>query len=204
LFGSRGKVMHNDLLLLWVSAVFLLAPVEARLADREPSRAHGWPVRVATAVAATIYFLTGYHKLRRSGIDWAIGDNFRYIMLWGPTYGRPHWEAMAEWIGEHLWAARTSSTFLLGLELSFPLALVFRRLQWVWALAAAFVHIATWILLGLDYWAWTATVLLVFIDWPALADRLRGRPAAPPPAAFKRAWPPIAGLSARKGHKVGR
>jgi hypothetical protein len=175
LFGSRGKMMHNDLLLLWVSAVFLLAPTNVDVHDRKPSRANGWPVRVGMTVAALIYFLAGYHKLRRSGIDWAIGDNFRFIMLWGPTYGRAHWESLARWIGEHLWAAKLSSASLLAFELSFPVVLFVRWLRPVYVVGAVVLHGLTWLLLGLDYWGWAATVAIVFVDWPALADRLAAR-----------------------------
>src|SRR5690606_7718243 len=62
--GSRGKVLHNDLLLLWVAVPFLLAPVQVAWSDRRARRATGWPVRSAIAIAAVIYFLAGYHKLR--------------------------------------------------------------------------------------------------------------------------------------------
>jgi hypothetical protein len=175
LFGSRGKVMHNDLLLIWVSAVFLLAPTNVDVRNRTVTRSSGWPVRVGMTVAALIYFLAGYHKLRRSGIDWAIGDNFRYIMLWGPTYGRAQWETLARWIGEHLWAAKLSSASLLAFELSFPVVLWVRWLRPFYVLGAVVLHGLTWLLLGLDYWGWAATVAIVFVDWPALFDRLRAR-----------------------------
>ena len=79
--GSRGKVLHNDLLLLWVSAPFLLAPLQAAWRDRTPSRANGWPIRVATVVAVLVYFFAGYHKLRRSGLEWAFGDNMHFVSL---------------------------------------------------------------------------------------------------------------------------
>jgi hypothetical protein len=50
----------------------------------------------------------------------------------------------------------------------------------VWyALAAVVLHITTWLLLGLDYWAWAITVPLVLIDWPAVAAHWRARRAAP-------------------------
>src|SRR3546814_1992624 len=39
--GSRGKVLHNDLLLLWVCVPFLLAPVQAGWPDRKPTREIG-------------------------------------------------------------------------------------------------------------------------------------------------------------------
>jgi hypothetical protein len=174
--GSRGKVLHNDLLLLWASAPFLLAPVAVDLRDRVPRRRYGWPIRVAMVITALVYFFAGYHKLRRSGIDWVLGNNMRYVMLWGPSIGQAQWESMARWVGEHLWAAKASGAFILGLEITFPVVLVVRRLQAWYALAAVFLHVTTWLVLGLDYWAWAATVSLLFIDWPRVARRLRGVP----------------------------
>ena len=179
--GSRGKVLHNDLLLLWTAVPFLLAPVALRWSDRRPRRDHGWPLRAATAIAALIYFLAGYHKLRRSGLDWAIGDNVRYVMLWGPSVGAAKWDAMATWIGEHLWASKATGAFILAFELSFPIVLVKRWLQPLYALVAVALHVTTWLFLGLDYWAWALTALILFVDWPRLVDRarMRGRPPAP-------------------------
>lgn len=171
--SSRGKVLHNDLLLVWCSAVFLLAPAQASWDDTEESGEHGWPVRVAMAVAALVYFFAGYHKLRRSGLEWALGDNVRYVMLWGPTIGEARWKSMATWVGEHLWAARLTGAYILSVELLFPLALVWRRARWFLVASAVALHAATWLLLGLDYWTWAATVLVLFVDWPAVLARWR-------------------------------
>lgn len=173
--GSRGKVLHNDLLLLWTAVPFLLAPVSARWSDREPRRSTGWPLRSAMAIAALVYFLAGYHKVRRSGLDWAIGDNVRYVMLWGPSVGAAQWDAMATWIGEHLWAAKATGAFILAFEVTFPVVLLKRALQPLYALVAVALHVTTWLFLGLDYWAWAVTVLLLFVDWPRLYDGIRGR-----------------------------
>jgi hypothetical protein len=173
---SRGKVLHNDLLLVWCAAPFLLAPVRASWHDTEESDEHGWPVRVAMALGALVYFFAGYHKLRRSGLDWALGDNVRYVMLWGPTIGRARWQSMATWVGEHLWAARLTGAYILSVELFFPLAVLWPKVRWFFVASAVALHVATWLLLGLDYWTWAATVLIVFVDWPALLDRRSARP----------------------------
>jgi hypothetical protein len=172
---SRGKVLHNDLLLLWCAAPFLLAPAQASWQDRDESAEHGWPVRVAMAIGALIYFFAGYHKLRRSGLDWAIGENVRYVMLWGPTIGRARWQSMATWVGEQLWAARLTGAYILTVELLFPLAVVWPKVRWFFVASAVALHVATWLLLGLDYWTWAATVLVVFVDWPAVLDRASTR-----------------------------
>jgi hypothetical protein len=171
--GSRGKVLHNDLLLLWVSAPFLLAPVEAAWRDRRPSRTSGWPIRVATVVAVLIYAFAGYHKLRRSGPVWAFGDNMHFVTLWGPSIGQPGWPAFASWVAERAWAAKLAGIGILGLELGFPLALVWRRLLPWFALVAVTLHAGTYLLLGLDYWAWMLAVPLLLVDWPSLLDRRR-------------------------------
>lgn len=171
--GSRGKVLHNDLLLLWTAVPFLLASVRLRWDQRQPRRDHGWPLRAAWVIAALIYFFAGYHKLRRSGLDWAIGENVRYVMLWGPSVGAAKWDAMATWIGEQLWAARATGAFILAFELTFPIVLVKRWLQPPYALVAVALHVTTFLFLGLDYWAWAITVLVLFVDWPRLVDRVR-------------------------------
>lgn len=175
LWGSRGKVVHNDLLLLWAAAPFLAAPQVADPADRTPSRLAGWPVRVSIVVVALIYLFAGYHKLRRSGPSWVFGDNMEWVMLWGPAYGAPGWKAVTDWVGSNALAARLSAAFIIGLELVFPLVIWHRWLRPMVAGAAVVLHAGTWVLLGLDYWAWAATVVLVLIDWPVVIDRLRQR-----------------------------
>lgn len=188
--GSRGKVLHNDLLLLWVAVPFLFAPAAIDADDPVPRRRWGWPVRTAIVVVAVVYLLAGYHKLRRSGPSWAYGDNMRYVSLWGPTIGSPGWPGLATWVGENVWVSRASGVFILGLELTFPVVVFWRRARVLYALGAVFLHASTWLLLGLDYWAWAVTVPLVLIDWPdvaararALAGRRRARADAAVPAA---------------------
>lgn len=173
--GSRGKVLHNDLLLLWTSAVFLFAPVRASWRDREPSRDNGWPVRVAIVVAALIYFFAGYHKLRRSGFEWVTGDNMRYLLRWGPAIGEPALPEVADAVADSPLLSRLSAALLLGVELAFPFAIWWRWLRPWLALAAAGLHVGTWFLLGLDYWAWALVVPVLLIDWSAGLPVGRGR-----------------------------
>jgi hypothetical protein len=82
---------------------------------------------------------------------------------------------MATWVGEHLWAARLTGAYILSVELLFPLAVVWPKVRWCFVASAVALHVATWLLLGLDYWTWAATVLIVFVDWPAVLDRLSAR-----------------------------
>lgn len=171
--GSRGKVLHNDLLLLWASAPFLLAPIEVTLRDRIPTRFFGWCIRASVTITVLIYFFTGFHKLRRSGIDWVVGDNLSNIMKWGPSIGSTPFEWAATWIAQNRWAAVGLAAVALTIEVSILIALVWRRLLPFYAVALVALHIGNWFVLGLDYWGWAVTVLLLFVDWPAVADRAR-------------------------------
>ena len=173
--GSRGKVLHNDLLLLWTSAVFLFAPVKVSLEDREAKREHGWPVRVAIVVIALIYFFAAYHKLRRSGIDWVVGENMSYLLRWGPAIGEPALPGLADVIAGNAVLSRLTAGLLLGVEVAFPAVIWWRWLRPWFALAAAGLHVGTWFLLGLDYWAWALTVPIVLVDWSTVRLPGRGR-----------------------------
>jgi len=186
--GSRGKVLHNDLLLLWAAVPFLLAPLHARWDDRRPRRDLGWPVRSSMAIVAAIYALAGFHKLQTSGIDWVFGDNVRYVLLWGSPAG-PTWESLRGWVSDHAWAYKGTGAFILGVELMFPLALLWRRVQPWFAAAAVSLHVATYLFLGLDYWAWALAVVLLFVDWPAAVDRVRRTASAASTTATTSAVP---------------
>jgi hypothetical protein len=173
--GSRGKILHNDLLLLWTSAVFLLAPADVSLGDREPKREHGWPIRTATVVMSLIYFFAAYHKLRRSGIGWVTGTNMSFILRWGPAIGQPALPGLADLIAGNTVLYHLTAALLLGVELLFPLVIWHRWLRPPIALAAVGLHIGTWFLLGLDYWAWAVTVPIILLDWSTGWPSWRGR-----------------------------
>lgn len=195
--ASRGKVQHNDLLLLWVAVPFLLAPVDVRWTDRQPRRDHGWPVRSGMVIAAVIYALSGYHKLATSGLDWAVGDNVRYVMLWGnPVTAR--WDGLSRWVSDTWWAYKGTGLFILTVELTFPAAVLWRRARPFYVASAVALHAVTYLLLGLDYSAWALVVLLLFVDWPALVTRRRraagGGSTLPPEGSMPAPPSPVARL----------
>lgn len=176
--GSRGKVLHNDLLLLWASAPFLFAPALIDLRDRVARRIYGWPIRSAIVITALIYFAAGMKKLVSSGPAWVFSDNMHFVMLWGPSVGQPMLPDLTLWIGEHQWASILSAAGIIGLELTLPIVLFIRRLLPFYALAAVLLHLMTWVVLGLDYWSWILTVPLLFINWPKVWDRVRAKRGA--------------------------
>jgi hypothetical protein len=99
-----------------------------------------------------------------------------YVMQWGPSVGEPGLPSLARWVGDSGVLSRLSAAFILGVELTFPLA-IWKRWARPWLAAAAVVlHLGTWLLLGLDYWAWALAVPIVLVDWSGVVDAARRGP----------------------------
>jgi hypothetical protein len=185
--GSMGKLVHNDALLLLAMVPLLAAPsadawsVDAALSRSPrvpvPSARHGWPVRVAMVVTAGAYFFSGLAKMMFSGPAWVLSDNLRFV-LYASSDVRAAPNALALFIADRPWLAHAIAAATVLVELGFPIVLWRPRAAWLFVPGAMALHAGIWMAMRLDYWAWVATLVIVFVDWPALADRLQ-RNAAP-------------------------
>jgi hypothetical protein len=168
LWGSSGKVMHNDVLTVWVGFVLLFARVPRRDEDERRTVAFGWPPRAALVVLGTVYLLTGVQKLRHSGIGWALGENMSWVLRQGTS---PYATELALWVADHDVVARGMATGALLLELSAPLWLAWRRTRALFVLAVAVMHGSIWLFLGLDYSAWVLTAAAVAVPMSLTPSR---------------------------------
>lgn len=166
---SLGKVLHNDVLLILVAIPMMWSSFDVRLDGRRRSTVFGWPVATAAAVIALAYFFSGYQKLLHSGVAWVFSDNMANVMAWGAASDRAPTDALALAVAGSWWASRAAAAGILGLELSFPLALFKPTLRPWFAFAAAALHVVGWLTLGLDYWAWIAVDLAVLVHWPVVS-----------------------------------
>jgi len=181
---SIGKVVHNDVLLLLALVPLLAAPTSEwwsldalfsrRSHDRDWSARYGWPVKTAMVVAAGGYFFTGLAKLVFSGLAWALSSNLRWA-LYQSSDGRGHPNALAIFIADRPIIAHLIAAMTLVIELGFPLVLLRPKLAWFFVPAAVGLHIAIRASMDLDYSAWAATIVVLFVNWPAVVDRLRTR-----------------------------
>lgn len=166
LWGSSGKILHNDLLLVTVSVPAFLAGSPRGTASTTRS---GWPPRAAIAVLGTVYFLTGYQKLRHSGLEWVFSSN----MTWVIRQGTPRIDAdLVRWIADRQWLTQAMAGGALALEITAPLLLAWRRTRVAFAIAATAMHTSIWMFLGLDYYGWVLAVWAVVIPMTFLGDRL--------------------------------
>ncbi|MGH9225166.1 MAG: HTTM domain-containing protein [Acidimicrobiales bacterium] len=189
--ASRGKVLHNDVLLLLACVPFLAAPAVDDPRDRTESRRYGWPIRTAMVVVAGAYFFAGFHKLVQSGLAWVTSDNVENVLVVAARSGRLMFPEAAEFLSRQAVMAHVLGATILLLEVTFPVVLFSARARPFYAAAAAAFHAGTWLLLGIDYWLWAAVTPLVLVD---LAAGRRRRPDPGPRAEgrgrlpARRAW----------------
>jgi hypothetical protein len=184
--SSLGKVVHNDVLLLLSLVPLLPSPAGAAwsLDARQrpvPGRgtAYGWPVRTAMVVVAGAYFFSGLSKLLHAGPAWVASGNLRWV-LYAASDTQPDPNPFALFVADRPVLAHLLAAATLLVELGFPLVLWRPRLAWVFVPAVLAMHAGIGLAMHLDYSIMAAVVLVVLVDWPALADRLQ--PARPVPA----------------------
>jgi hypothetical protein len=188
--SSLGKVVHNDVLLLLCLVPLLPAPAGAAWsldARRRPAAgtagagpAFGWPVRTAMVVVAGAYCCSGLAKLLHAGSAWVAGGNLRWV-LYAASDQQPTPNPFALFVADRPALAHLLAAATLAVELGFPLVLWRPPLAWLFVPAVLALHAGIWLAVRLDYWAMAATVLVVLVDWPAVAGRLRlQRPPQPP------------------------
>ncbi|WP_081861736.1 hypothetical protein [Cellulomonas sp. HZM] len=166
-WGSSGKVMHNDVLTVTVASVLLFASPPRRGEHGRTVR-WGWPPRGALMVLGFVYFLTGFQKLRHSGLHWVFSDNMVWILRQGAA---PRAHDLAMWVADHPWIAQGLAGGALALELTAPVWIAFRLTRGWFALAVAVMHGSIWLLLGIDYSAWILTAAAVCVPMALAPDR---------------------------------
>jgi hypothetical protein len=170
--ASRGKIQHNDLLLLIAAVPFLVAPATRWIhrASTVASRRWGWPIRTALTFVAGAYFFTGLRKLFTSGLAWITTDNMRWILYAGAN-GKAKVPEAALFIADRPWLAHLVAAGVMAFELGFPFLLLQRRTRSALVVMAFAFHGGTWLALGLDYWKYAIVVTLLLVDWRRLVVR---------------------------------
>jgi hypothetical protein len=175
--NSWGMVFHTENLLVLHVMVLALAP-PPRVTDRSgalrapPNGDAGWPIKLMATLTTLTYLLAGIAKLRIAGAEWVDGellrnqiavDNLRKALLGDST------APLAHLFLHHPNHLLVFSFLTLVIELGAPLALVHRRIGYVWSLTAWAFHLGVVLLMNI----WFPYPLLGFAFLPLVpAEKL--------------------------------
>ncbi len=137
-------------------------------------RRYGIPLRFAWLLLGMVYLFPGFWKLWTGGIDWITSDHLRnQIWLQWTTHG--DWRPAVDPTGWP-WLLRVGALGTILFELSFVF-LVFDRRTRPLALAMGLLfHNATWFTIHIGFVS-LQICYLCLVDWAAIVDHLRLRPA---------------------------
>lgn len=170
MWSSSGKVMHNDVLLIWASVPFLFAAAPRRNESGMDVR-WGWAPRASMITIATIYFATGYQKLVHSGPVWVFSDNLSWVIRQGNGIVSP---AVSRAIADLTVLTIAAAGVTLLFELGAPILVASRRTRALFAVTVASFHFANYLLMGLDYYGWILAVGVVILMQAPLPQWLSG------------------------------
>jgi|SRR5947209_4155835 len=178
--NSAGRIIVGDALLLLCLLVLIASSSAAdtwvvrRPGTRGYGVRYGWPVRTAMVLVALSYLFAGLQKWRHAGASWFTSGNLRWILYASSDRAR-HPNHLALFVAGHPLLAHVLAAGALLLETTFVLVLFLPRLRWVYVPGVVALHAGIWLAMGLNYSAQLLTVVIVFVDWPALlAPRTSG------------------------------
>lgn len=179
-----GKVGHGETVLV-LGTFFLAASrcadafsIDALLRRRRdppgsavPSGEYTWPVRIFWIQMSLVFFCAGLMKMHRSGLDWALSDNFRNTLLAQHYYGDQG--PMLSWgltIAEYPLLCKTMAMGALVMELVFPLVLISRWARWIIVPLGLLMQLGIGLLMGVWFTKYLAGYLF-FVPWDRVIVR---------------------------------
>lgn len=157
-------------LTLPVLGLFILAFAEAPDRDAGRSPEYRWPLTLLRILFAFSYLFPGLLKLRYSGLGWFTGPNISAWLI--ANYGITQAPG-ALWIASRPAVSWAVALGTMVLELGFVLVVLSRAAALVLVPMAVAFHLG--IAWSVRYWFLSLPMLLLYVDWDWLDDRLRRR-----------------------------
>jgi hypothetical protein len=173
---SYGKVDHDRfgfMLLLFV----LPSVGRAGLADRTPSEAAGWALRMVQLGAVATYFFAAFAKVRNGGWGWVNGATIAWAVIRRGT-------DLATPLLDHPWMLRVTQWGMLILEFCSPAIFLLRgRYLYAAVVGLYLFHIVTFATIKIIFWP-HLVCLLAFLPLEKAVPRApaRRRATSPRPA----------------------
>jgi hypothetical protein len=122
---------------------------------------------------AFTYCITGLHKLQYTGISWASGGNLRWVLY--AASDSQNGNSLGLYIADHPLLAHLFAYGTLLVEVTFPLVLIWPVSRWLYVPGVVGMHAGIYATMHLNYVAMAATVVIVYVNWAWIADRLKER-----------------------------
>jgi hypothetical protein len=134
-----GQTQHFDTLVVLVLVALALSragdawALDAYLNPRrihmpDESGEYTWPIRFVWVAMSLIFCAAGLSKLRHSGLDWILSDNFSLLLL-RQQYHISDGDPLTTWgivVAGHPWLSHAMAASAVMVETLFPLVLVSR------------------------------------------------------------------------------
>jgi hypothetical protein len=151
--NSWGMIFHTENLFVMHAIALALAPSAAdawsldarrRGTPVEASARHGWPIKLVSSITVLAYVIAGVAKLRNTGLDWITTDFLRNYVAFDALrkveLGSVH-SPLGGYVAENFPRSfRPAAGFSLLAEVAAPLALVHRKIAYVWIAAVVMFH----------------------------------------------------------------
>ena len=145
-----------------------------------PGPGYNWPLKLVQLFLCQVYLFAGYAKLFRTGLGWISAESVRgYVMLYNQSEQNVVFNTIGPWLAAHPRLCLLAAVMAMLINFSFWIVLFSRRARRVLVPLALAWHLG--IMLAMNIAFLEAPLLLLFVDWAALRERLRRRlPAAGP------------------------
>lgn len=172
---SWGGVLHGDNLFCLHMVCLALGPaasalsLDARIAARWPERLrwarwgplpevcwwYGWNLRLIAAVTVICYLLAGVAKLVSDPAGWPTGqsllDQIGNDALYKELISAKGAAPLVPWVYQHPGWLVVPAVGTLIIEVGAPLALLDRRLGWLWSVATCSMHHGILLIMGISF-----------------------------------------------------
>ncbi len=162
-----------------------LAVLRPKQQHAEPSAAldYSWQLRLLQLLLSQVYLFSAIAKIQRSGLDWVSADNIRRWIVYlveDPDFAV--FQSVGLWIADHHTVAVMAAAFTLLLEFGFILVLFSRVARRILIPATLALHIGIAVSMNLTFVS--ALLLLIFVNWDWVAQRIGGKPAGGPDPVY--------------------
>ena len=174
LLRSFGHFNHDEMLAIYYLAVLAFTPCAdefsldnliAKRSGQRPLWAYAYPILLMQLLLAWVYFSSALIKLRIAGFKYLSPDNLPALAIFHSLDNLHDTQfKLAFWLPQVKSYLPVAVAIILIWELSFPLAIFWRRVRWLILGFGIVFHLSTLFLMNI-FFPHQLAMYLIFIDW---------------------------------------